>query len=376
MRLRISILVITLLILNSTSAAATFNGEEDFSESRIVAASSNPSIGATGWVNYSGFLYDSRIVFTAGHLQDHDPNGTYYVLGPDKEISTSQSAVKVSKILFPTSYKTKIYANDFAIMILEKPLAEVSKAQLITPDLLAKAISAKSPMKITGFGAYQDVCALTKQISPCRFGSEYTSRVPRSIEMTPWNSAEIQNKFHQSDPDIADHVFFTGPYKSGPCGGDSGGPTTAVVDGAKYYVGTVPSGFWNAYACGQSPGYEGETLGWTAPVYKFLDLISQAEKYVAEHPYVEPSPTPTLYVSPAAGSTQPRTDYRYITELARNWAKASSPSETGRKQCTSARDSGFIYKKGKKSSLGLTSPLIRRDLKTKGGFQACLNGFK
>ena len=374
MRFRFLGLLLISLFLNATSASATFNGIEDFSETRTVAASANSNIGVNGWVNYSGFLYSPRIVFTAGHLQDHDLTGPYFVVGPNKEISNGMKAVKVAKILIPSSYKTKIYANDFAIMILEKPLADVKTAPLITPDLLSKAVSAKTQMTITGYGAFQDVCALMKVTSPCRFGSEWTSKVPRSIEMTPSNSTEIQEKFHQYDPAIADHLFFTGPYRSGPCGGDSGGPTTVLIDNIKYYVGTVPTGFWNAFACGQSPGYEGETLGWTAPVYKFLDLIAEAEKYVSEHPYVESSPSTSGSITP--NTKRSNIDYRYLTDLAKGWAKSSRVVDTGKKQCTSARDYGIILKGGKATSLGVKEKSIRLDLITSAGFQACLNGFK
>lgn len=374
MKRALIISVLLILELFPINATASLNGKEDYSETRIVAASANSNIGFKGWVNYSGFLYSPRIVFTAGHLQEHDLIGPYFVVGPNKEISNGMSAVKVAKILIPTSYKTKIYANDFAIMILEKPLADVKTAPLITPELLSKAISAKTQMTITGYGAFQDVCALIKETSPCRFGSEWTSKAPRSIKMTPSSSTEIQDQFHQYDPEIADHLFFTGPYKSGPCGGDSGGPTTVLVDNIKYYVGTVPTGFWNAYACGQSPGYEGETLGWTAPVYKFLDLITEAEKYVTEHPYVEASPSPSASI--AQSTKGPNTDYRYLTELAKVWAKYSRAVDTGKKQCTSARDYGTILKSGRATSLGVKEKSIRQDLITSAGFQACLNGFK
>lgn len=376
MRFRIAALFSILIVLIPFSASATFNGVEDYSESRIVAASSNSNIGSKGWVNYTGYLYSPRIVFTAGHLQDHDAVGPYFVVGPNIEIKNGISAVNVTKILIPTNYKTKNYSNDFAIMILEKPLDNVVTAPLITPDLLSKAIASRSPMKVTGYGGYQDVCALIKQPSPCRFGSEWTSTVPRSIEMTPWNATEIQNKFHQYDAELADHLFFTGPYKSGPCGGDSGGPTTVLLDGTNYYVGTVPTGFWNAYACGQSPGYEGETLGWTAPVYKFLDLIAEAEKYVSEHPYVQPAPQPQVATPSAIPTKSTRTDFRYLTQLAQKWSKSSRVIDTAKKQCTSARDKGFIYKNGKTVSLGSSGSLIKSDLKTTEGFKACLDGFR
>lgn len=370
MKRALIILVVVIFELFPINASASLNGKEDFSETRVVGVSVSQSIGTGSWINGSGYLYSPRIVFSAGHGKDSNPSGIYYVSQPNQEIRPGMSTVKVIKAYYPETYKPKIYSNDFSVLVLEKPLMQIANAPLITPLLLEQVIATRNPMKILGFGVYQDVCLQLNQSPPCRFqDGDKTSFVPRSIEMTPWNSSEIQNKFHQYDPEISDHLFFTGPYRSGPCPGDSGGPTTAQINGIDYYVGTVPTGFWNAYACGQSPGYEGETLGWTAPVYKFLDLIAEAEKYVAEHPYVEPSPS-------AAIAQNTNIVYRYLTELAKGWAKFSRTVDTGKKQCTSARDYGIILKIGRTTSLGVKEKSIRRDLMTSVGFKACLDGFK
>jgi hypothetical protein len=283
-------------------------------------------------------------------------------------------SVKSVKVFFPSTYKTKIYSDDFSIIVLEKPFAEITKATMISPELLAQAISAKTPMKIMGFGVYQDICDEQKKSAPCQFGSERTSLVPRSSLMIPWSASEIKEKYNRYQEEVADHLFMTSPYKGGPCGGDSGGSTTVAINGINYYVGTVPSGFWNAYACGQSDGSVGDTLGYTAPVYKFLDLIAVAEKYVADHPYVASQAAPTPKSSPIGSVIG--SDYSYIRKLAITWSAASKPSDGAQKQCAAARDKGFIYKNGKATSLGDKAPILRRDLKTSQGFKACLAGFK
>ena len=362
---RISILVTAIILSITNSAHASLDGKEDYSVSRVVAVSTSEQVTSSPWVNGSGYLYSPRIVFSAGHLKDHNPSGIFYVSQPNKKIISGMESVKVVKAIYPSNYIQKIYSNDFAIFILEKPLAQVETAPLVTPEILSTAIASKSPMKIVGFGAFEDVCQLQKQTAPCPFGSERTSLVPRSIGMVPSNASEVERKFHQSDERIADHLFLTGPHKSGPCGGDSGGPTIATVNGTDYYVGTVPTGFWNAYACGQSPGYEGETIGWTAPVYKFVDLIAEAEKFVSEHPYAAPkiSPFPT------------KAQLKDVVELAKKWALTSRSTDTPSKQCRSARDKGLIYKSGKPIPLGSKAQSIRAILKTTSGFQACLDGF-
>lgn len=288
MKFRVFSLIAVLTLFSQNSATASLNGKEDFSEPRIVAISVSSVIGSSPWANGSGYLYSPRIVFSAGHIKDHIGTNDIYVSQPNKKLVAGMSLIKVVKKIFPTSYKTGIYKDDFAILILEKPLANVSKAPLITPELLEQSITAKSPMKSLGFGVFKDVCLELKLSSPCRTNGDKTSTVPRSIEMTPWNAAEIKDKYGNYDERVADHLFLTTSYKGGPCGGDSGGSTTVSINNTNYYVGTVASGFWNAYACGQSGGTVGDTVGYTAPVYKFLDLIALAEKYVADHPYKSP----------------------------------------------------------------------------------------
>jgi len=374
MKQRIIILLSIVTLLFPNTASASLNGKEDYSEPRIVAVSLSDKIGSGPWANGSGYLYSPRIVFSAGHMKDRNEFSQFYVSQPNQKLKDGMESAKSVKVLFPSTYKTKVYSDDFSIMILEKPLAQISNAPLISRELLAQVISSKTPMKITGFGVYQDICEEQKKSAPCQFGGDRTSLVPRSSEMIPWSSAEIKSKYNQYQKEVADHLFLTSPYKGGPCGGDSGGSTTVAINGINYYVGTVPSGFWNAYACGQSNGSVGDTLGYTAPVYKFLDLIAEAEKYVADHPYVASQAAPTS-MSSSNGSVI-GTDYSYIRKLALAWAAASKPSDSAQKQCTTARDKGFIYKNGKATSLGKKAPTIRRDLKTSQGLKACLSGFK
>ena len=370
MRIRSVVAGVAILLLLPTMAYASLPGKEDFSEPRVVAVSLDSTIGLGPWANASGYLYSSRIVFSAGHLKDHTDSQQFYVAAPNSKLKNGAEVVAVEKVLYPDTYKTKIYKDDFAIFILEKPLASVSLARLITPELLAQAIADKAVMKVFGYGMYEDNCLKVKKSPPCQSDTDRTSLVPRSTTMTPWNAAEIQIKFNAYSEEIADHLYLTAPYKGGPCGGDSGGPTTVNLNGMSYYVGTVPSGFWNAYACGQSGGSaDRDTLGYTAPVYKFLDLIAEAEKYVAEHPYVKPTAKP----SPATVVTKNK--YQYIADLAKRWAAGSAKSDSALKQCKSARDAGLIYKKGKAVTLGSKAAEIRRDLKTYPGFKACLDGF-
>jgi hypothetical protein len=375
MKAKISFLLALSIISIPATASASLDGKPDFSEPRIMALSSSEKVGSSPWANGSGYLYSPRIVFSAGHIKDNAEFAQLYVSQLNQEVTEGMQSVKVIKKFFPSTYSNKNFKDDFAILILEKPFALLETAPLITPDLLAKAIAARAPMKITGYGIYQDICAIRKVTSPCKFNGEITSSVPRSIEMSPWTASEMKSKYGRSDDEINDHVFLTGPYKSGACGGDSGGSTTVSIDGTTYYVGTTPSGHWNAFSCGQAGGAVGDTIGYTAPVFKFLGMIAEAEKFVAQHPYVAPAISPKASSTPKVNAAPKVSPYQYILTLAKQWAKTSRASDTALKQCSSARDKGVIYKNGKATPIGATNTSLRRDLKRYPGFNACLAGF-
>lgn len=279
------------VFLLPTVAFASLNGTPDFSEPRVVAVYASNSNSFSPWANASGYLYSPRIVFTAGHLKDNNEVSTFFVADPNQKLKSGMKAVKVEKVFYPENYTKGIYSNDFAIFVLSAPLAQVKNAQLATPELIKQAVASQIPMKVIGYGVYQDACKAMKKEPPCRSGNDITSSVPRSIYMNPFDAFGIKEKYNSFDPRIEDHLFLTTTEKGGPCPGDSGGPTTVALNGIQYYVGTVPSGFWNAYACGQSEYRPGDIIGWTAPVYKFSDLIAQAEKYVLDHPVKTASKT-------------------------------------------------------------------------------------
>jgi hypothetical protein len=282
-----AILIAMALILIPTPSSASLNGKEDYSEPRIMAVSLTEKIGSGPWANGSGYLYSPRIIFSAGHMKDQGGSAKFYFSQPNRKLVKGMSTVKAIKVFYPDTYNNKTFGDDFSIVVLERPLFQIEKAKLITPELLERAVTEKIPMNITGYGVYQDKCLQLKNPTPPCIGvRDKTSLVPRTSTMTPWSASEIRDKFNSYSEELADHLFMTAPSKGGPCGGDSGGSTTVEIDGINYYVGTVPSGFWNAYACGQSGGQpDRETLGYTAPVYKFLTLLATAEKYAAAHPY-------------------------------------------------------------------------------------------
>ena len=61
------------------------------------------------------------------------------------------------------------------------------------------------------------------------------------------------------------------------------------MDGLQHITGAAGAGSLNQHNCATHlPALEQEAINGAYPVYLFKDLIAEAEKYVAENPYVEP----------------------------------------------------------------------------------------
>jgi hypothetical protein len=65
------------------------------------------------------------------------------------------------------------------------------------------------------------------------------------------------------------------------CGGDSGGSLTTTSNGNIMYLANIGTAD-RIYACGQSPSFDGKGgINYSQPIYRYLDLIKEAETFVA-----------------------------------------------------------------------------------------------
>ena len=65
------------------------------------------------------------------------------------------------------------------------------------------------------------------------------------------------------------------------CGGDSGGSLTTSFNGNIMYLANIGTAS-GIYACGQSPSFDGKGgINYSQPIYRYLDLIKEAEIFVA-----------------------------------------------------------------------------------------------
>ena len=67
--------------------------------------------------------------------------------------------------------------------------------------------------------------------------------------------------------------------------------------------------------------------------------------------------------------------YKLMYNFGKNLARVSTPSDSAKSQCTSAKNSGFIKQNGRKNHLGSEYSFIQSHLRTASGYQGCIDGF-
>jgi hypothetical protein len=237
-----------LLSLGASPSFAIENGQKENNISRVVVLYWEQQPGC------SGYLYEPRIVFTAAHCLIHAHLPTYVGL-PNQTAGPNAEKVSIQDILFADQYnKLSPYENDFAILILSKPIEINNKIVLLNEEIKNKIYNGQVQAKISGYG-YQ---------SPSR------------------NEAEIVRDahfFYGTIVNISNEIEISNNGDGGVCSGDSGGPNTIIYEGEEVYLGATSHG-WNQPNCGLWNGGGKKTLLFD-PVYKHVSLIDNAKLMVA-----------------------------------------------------------------------------------------------
>jgi hypothetical protein len=273
-------------------ANAGLNAAIDLSNPRIVPiygsdSPTPPNIGDQA--SYSGFLYSSRIVFSAAHSEyQFDQQGNKIMFAqkhlfiglPNSTAGDYKGAVKVALRLVAKNYRSNNGTlDDFAIYVLEKDLIRAAPVKLLTPEIEAEIRESKTPIKMHGYGEYQDRCE-PNETMPCMQRYKKTLQ-PRSLTSILYTLADVEAIVGYKKPQLVDHLIMNNGKTGFGCSGDSGGSVTSTYKNEFIYLATTPNGN-SVYACGASGGHDGKGgISYASPVYKHLDILKEAEDYVA-----------------------------------------------------------------------------------------------
>jgi len=289
------VLVSMLLIQSISPANASLGAQVNLDNPRVV-----PIFGQDGasevrlMAGWSGFLYSPRIVFSAAHSHYRfDNNGNrilnepaFITVGkPNSSAKSAEGRVKVIKT-FVANFTQ--FGNDFIVLVLDRDLATVSPAKLMTAEIEAELVNARAEVVFHGYGEYRDRCAPGEK-NPCKKDwnnlNQRTSELPRIARL---NLAPLSDSyFSWLTPNIRAELQETVISNPQGCPGDSGGPITTAYKGELLYLGMGLDAA-NVYACGagdaESKENDPDSFGWFSPIYKHLDLLKEAEAYVAQQP--------------------------------------------------------------------------------------------
>ena len=242
--------------------------------------------------SFSGFLYSERIVFTVAHsfdatgsIEQWEKDGFVYEPGIDSTVNKKK--YKVKKVLVAPTYRPRIgmdqtRIDDFAILILEEELPLKNTVKVATNDEIQSFLKNSSKVQMIGYGLQNP-----GQRSNPR--SEYRSphrMVSYLVDKSQLESFYRLNTWHiPPNQTILDFGVPHSQTLGSMCDNDSGAGFFVEVEKTRYYLGTVGGLGWAIPNCrsdgSQSFGIGGGMSGFT-PAHRFLDLIRNAESFVAE----------------------------------------------------------------------------------------------
>ena len=297
-KVALALLMMSALILSSTPISqAGLNAPVNLDNPRAV-----PIFGQQGptevnlMAGWSGYLYSPRIVFSAAHSHYRfEANGDrilnepkYITVGkPNSSVKSTEGRAKVIQTYVGDYKKSSMGGqNDFIVLVLDRDLASISAAKLMTAEDEAELVKARAEVVFHGYGEYRDRCD-PGQKNPCAEDRNNPNKSPSELPRIMRSNLAPKSDFPwlqgQQLTDVAKETLLT---NLSSCPGDSGSGMTTTYKGKVIYVGQAFSSGMNFYACGASNAPANEKhpreLAVFSPIYKHLDLIKQAEDFVAQ----------------------------------------------------------------------------------------------
>lgn len=312
-------------------ATAMENGESALGSDRII------SIHPAGM---TGFLYDDRIVFTNAHSVVEKsgslrPNDFWKVSNPGAKTWSQSTYAQVVQVFIADGYRDWnprsdwARPNDFAILILDRPVANVERAVLATEEKINSYRDQGALVTTGGYGFQSKVDRDTDYSKSPRIvePKKATLRMASGDYITTAVAGHIAGRSYDArrgpyPTNLAYHLLspYGGP---GTCDGDSGSGFYREEGSDLVYLGTIGAhlGITNCGNDSPIPGYT-PLIGIT-PVYPYLSLVATAEKWVKENPTLGLVSNRTLNFPVFAGSTAA------LSSKQKNWLSSRLKSAMG-----------------------------------------------
>lgn len=291
---KLKIILIVLLTLNLTPSYAMENAPDAINDGRTV-----PIMTEGPWKVCTGFLYSSRIVLTAGHclfsFKTKNPYEKMYVGLPGQTYSKENVKMNlVEKTFFSQdwSFKTAFDfsdKNDFGILVLKEPIAITGKTTIATQEQIDTYIKNKTMISTIGYGRQ----------APQHDHNDITTPKYGEFPLVELNT--VKQKLPGSGYyGMKIHILQT-PNGPSTCGGDSGSAFYIKNEIDFIYLGPLAWGIGGMPACSGNGWRDSVMYVGSVAAYDYIDLIKEAEDYVAKQNIVTaPSPvTSSLHKKPS-----------------------------------------------------------------------------
>ena len=283
---------------SSISANSMENGLDAPVDGRTVPITVRP-IG----IVCTGFLYSERIVLTAGHCLHNMQTKKRFDLAnvqigaPNETYTVSSKRMPVVKSFLASDWGNFGWSDEvnfnptgeFGIYILKEPIKVSGKVEVAT-DEKVKQLTASSTL-VTNI-------AYGKQ-TPSESYDGLPSRTPKYAQfpLVPYETVKILFDMALSlsgkkKYNMTIHVLQL-PGGPSTCSGDSGSPFYVKENETFFYLGPLSNGIGGIPNCSGKPWTDSKMYMGSVATYDYINLISEAEKYVADNPYVEPKTAST-----------------------------------------------------------------------------------
>ena len=292
-----SLLALT-IVTNPTSGYAVENGVSAEGDPRIVSlykGSENLGLVSIQFPMCSAYLISDRIVATAQHCTidperaaPRDVSELFIGFPGEKSNATKGRHVAVAAVFRAADYKrydyrTDLsYRNDVAVLVLAKPIPNVSKARLLNEKEFTAYATTDPEVWIGGYG-YQNVSErsispdkrfVIPAKAPARFANVSDYKAAISFWKSKWNRVNYQESL----------VGVTMPIATGTiCDGDSGAGFWSKDGSQTIYLGVMNGPLVSTNCEGRSPEAPIAYNGFH-PTYQYQSLFDSAENYVKKNP--------------------------------------------------------------------------------------------